>query len=395
MNPTGIKRAAMTLLAAGLAASGLTLAGCSKEPSTAGTKTPAPGRPPVPVLAAQAQARDMPIEVRAVGNVQAFSTVAVRSRITGQLFKVHFQEGDEVKAGDLLFTIDARAAESALSQARANSQRDEAQLESVRLDFERTKKLRESAIASQDEFDKAQAAFHAMEATVLADRAAASSAALNVEYTQIRSPLTGRTGNVLVKEGNIVKAEDDSLVTINQTRPISVAFAVPEQELAGIRAGMKSGPMSVSVTPPDSTNVLAPGQLAFIDNLVDAATGTILLKGTFQNEENTLWPGQFVQVRLVVNVLKDATVVPSQAVQSSQSGEFVFVVSPDQSVEKRNIKLGLTREGFAVVEQGVKPGETVVTDGQMRLAPKARVVIQKPGGPPRGGNTNLAKAKES
>ena len=358
--------------------SGLLLAGCSKK-QPAG-KAPAGARPPVPVLVAQAVARDVPIEVRAVGNVQAFSTVAVRSRITGQLFKMHFKEGDDVKQGDLLFTIDPRSAEAALRQASANTKRDEAQLDSARLDFDRVKKLSESGIASRDEFDKAEAALRALEATVLADRAAVSNAALNVSFTEIRSPISGRAGNILVKEGNIVKSEDDILVTINQVHPIYVAFAVPEQELPRIRARLKESAPEVTVTLPDSTNVLAAGKLTFIDNAVDPATGTILLKGTFQNDDHALWPGQFVQARLVVDTLKQATVVPSQAVQSSQSGEFVFVVTDGNVVEKRNVDLGVTQPGSVVISRGVKPGETVVTDGQMRLTPGAKVSVQRQSG---------------
>ena len=367
------------------------LPACSQKKSGgAGTKGPSANRPPVPVLAATAIVRDVPVEVRAVGNVQAFSMVAVRSRITGQLFKAHFKEGDEVKAGDLLFTIDPRSAESALRQAQANSKRDEAQLESARLDFERVQKLAESGIASRDEYDKAQAAFHGFEAAVLADRAAVSNAALNVEYTQIHSPLTGRAGNILVKEGNIVKSEDDILVTINQVHPIYVTFAVPEQELPSVRARARESGLSIAVNLPDTTNVLATGELTFIDNAVDPATGTILLKGTFGNKDNALWPGQFVQVRLVVKMLKNAVVVPSQAVQSSQTGEFVFVVGQDQTVEKRNIQLGVTQEGSSVIERGVQPGEIVVTDGQMRLVPKAKVAVQR--AEPRSGH--LPKAPE-
>ena len=371
------------------------LSACSKKQAQAnGMKGPPGSRPPVPVLAERAQAMDVPVEVRAVANVQAYSSVAVRSRITGQIFKVHFKEGDEVNTGDLLFTIDSRSAEAALRQAQANVKRDEAQYESARLDFERTMKLHESGIASQDEFDKARTAFQALDAAVLADRAAISNAALNVEYTQIRAPITGRTGNILVKEGNIVKAEDDNLVTINQVHPIYVAFAVPEQELPPIRARMKESMLPVSVSLPDSTNAMATGRLAFIDNAVDTTTGTILLKGVFANENNALWPGQFVQAQLIVNTLKGATVVPSQAVQSSQSGDFVFVVDQDQTVEKRNIKLGTTRDGFAVIERGVTPDEMVVTDGQMRLVPKAKVTIQKPNRSGADRPANMTQAKE-
>ncbi|MFO1501715.1 MAG: efflux RND transporter periplasmic adaptor subunit [Verrucomicrobiota bacterium] len=335
----------------------------------------------MPVRAARAQARNVAVEIEAVGNVQAYSSVSVRSRVTGELFKVHFREGEEVKAGDLLFTIDPRSSEATLRQAQAATQRDAAQLESARLDFERVKQLAQNGIASKDEYDKSQAAFQALEATVVADRAAVSNAVLYVDYTQIRSPIDGRTGNLEVKEGNIVKSEDDRLVVLNQLRPIYVAFAVPEQELAKIRQSLKAAALPVMVTLPDSTNVVARGQLTFIDNNVDVTTGTILLKATFPNESEQLWPGQFVQVRLTVSTIPDATVVPSEAVQTSQSGDFVFVVQADQTVEKRPVTLGVSQEGWVVIAQGVKSGETVVTDGQMRLVPKAKVNVQEMPGP--------------
>jgi len=395
MNAKGpIAGATRMLLAAIGAGALLALSSCSRKAAQSNTPAGAGVRPPVPVLTAIAIARDVPQEVRAVGNAQSLATVAVRSRITGQIMKVHFKEGDNVKEGQLLFTIDPRASDAALLQAQANSKRDEALLESARLEFEREKKLIEGGITSRDDFDKAQAAYQSLQATVLADRAAISNAALNVEYTQIHSPLTGRTGDILVKAGNIVKSEDDNLVTVKQVHPIGVAFAVPEQELPGIRAGVRKGALPVTVSLPDSTNTFAQGQLSFIDNAVDTTTGTILLKATFPNEDNSLWPGQFVQARLVVNTLTNATVVPSQAVQSSQTGEFVFVVGPEQTVEKRNVKLGLTRDGDTVIEQGVAPGETVVIDGQMRLVPKAKVVVQRPEGSS-DQQTNMARAKPS
>jgi len=373
------------------------LAGCRKAAAPAGGGKGARGAA-VPVLVATAVSRDVPVEVRAIGNVQPFSSVTIRARISGELLKVHFKEGDDVKAGDLLFTIDPRQAEASLRQSQANLKRDEAQLESARLEFDRVKKLTESGISSPDEFDKARTAFQALEGTVLADRAAISNATLSLEFTQIRSPLDGRTGNLMIKEGNIVKAEDDRLVTINQVHPIYVAFAVPEQELPQIRARMAKSALPVAVSLPDRTNTLSSVELSFIDNAVDATTGTILLKATFANRDNALWPGQFLQVRLTVNTLNNATIVPSQAVQSSQSGEFVFVVQPDMTVEKRNIRLGISRSGFVVIDEGVKPGEVVVTDGQMRLGPKSRVALPEAAGgarpPVAGPRTNTVENRQ-
>lgn len=335
--------------------------------------------PPVPVIVAQATTRNVPVEVRGIGNVEAYSTVSVRSQITGALDTAHFKEGQEVKAGDLLFTIDPRPLQSALNQVEANRKRDEAQLEAARVEFERTKRLFESKILAPDEFDKARAAYESSKATLAADSASVSNAALNLEYTQIRSPIDGRTGSIAIKAGNIVKAEDDRLVTINQLRPIYVTFSAPEQQLPVIRRRMSEATLEVIVNLPDSTNILARGTLTFVDNTMDATTGTIRLKATFENSNNALWPGQFLQARLVVDTLTNATVVPSQAVQSSQSGDFVFVVNPDSSVEKRNVVSGVSTEGFTVIEKSLQPGETIVTDGQMRLTAKSKVAVQKLG----------------
>jgi multidrug efflux system membrane fusion protein len=348
------------------------LASCSGKPDEKKVPT-------VPVIVAQAESKDVPVEVHAIGNVQAYSSVSVRSQITGVLMRVHFREGQDVNAGDMLFTIDPRPSEAALNQARANASKDEAQLVSARLEFERTKKLFEGSVASRDEYDKAEAAFRAVEATVVADNAAVSNAALSLEYTAIRSPIDGRTGSVAVKEGNLVKAEDDRLVTINQIHPVYVSFSVPEQHLSAIRRRMSEAALPVEAVAPGETNSPSHGELTFVDNTVDITTGTALLKGTFPNTDTVLWPGQFVQVTLTVSNLLQATVVPSQTVQASQSGDFVFVVKPDSTVEKRMIETGIMREGTIVIQQGVRPGETVVTDGQMKLVPGTKVTAQKPG----------------
>ena len=353
---------------------GAALCGCSGK-STAGDKQ-ARANVVVPVLVAQAEAKDVPVESRNIGNVEAYSTITVRSQLTGQITKVHFQEGQEVKAGDLLFTIDPRPSEGMLRHAQADLKRDEAQLVSARLDFERVKKLFEGSIASRDEYDKAEAAFHSLEATLLGDQSAISNATLNVEFTSIRSRIDGRTGNLLVKEGNIVKAPDDSLVTINQMRPIYVTFSVPEQDLPAIRRRMKEAALPVEVEVPGDSARRERGELTFVDNSVDATTGRIKLKATFQNTDNSLWPGQFAQTTLTVSTLTNATVVPSQAIQSSQSGDFVFVVRPDGTVQKRSIVAGLSRGSTTVITSGVQAGETVVTDGQLRLVEGVKVSVQ-------------------
>ena len=346
---------------------------CSRKEAVAGKEGQDAAGAPVPVLVGKAEEKNMPAQITAIGNVQPFTKVAVRSQITGQLAKVHFLEGSEVKRGELLFTIDPRTAEAALEQMKANLARDEAQLENARIEFARMKKLFESNISSRDDYDKAQANLDTLRGTVLADQAALRNAALNLEFTSIRSPINGRTGNVLVHEGNIVKAEDDVLLQINQVRPIFAAFAVPEQFLPEIRLRMRDGPLKAQV---NFVNLEAPpaqGEVAFIDNAVDATTGTVQLKARFDNAENALWPGQFVQVIMTLSEQANAVVVPTPAIQPGQNGDFIFVVKADQTVEMRPVVVGAARDGQTVVQSGVEPGETVVIDGQLRLVPGARV----------------------
>jgi membrane fusion protein, multidrug efflux system len=355
------------------------ICGCSAK-ATGNDAQKKVSSPPVPVVVAQAEAKDVPVELRNVGNVEAFATVTIRSQITGQITKIHFREGQEVKAGDLLFTIDPRPSEGALKQSQADLKRDQAQLVSVRLEFERAKKLLENGIGSRDDYDKAEAAFHALEATIMSDEAAVSRAKLQVEFTSIRSPIDGRTGNLMVKEGNIVKAPDDFLVTINQVHPIYITFSVPEQELPAIRQRMKASQLMVEGEVPGELGEPARGELAFIDNVVDTTTGRIKLKAVFANTNDVLWPGQFLQTKLILRTLNHATVVPDEAIQSSQTGDFVFVVKADSTVQKRPVVIGLSRRGTTVVENGVQAGETVVTDGQLRLKDGSPVTAQTQGG---------------
>ena len=361
----------------------LLLPGCSRtEPSSK------PGRgardAAVPVLTVLATSEDVPVELPAIGTVQPYSLVSVRPQITGPLMRVHFEEGQDVKTGDLLFSIDPRPWESALNQAQANLKRDEAQMLSARLALLRTSNLFGTKIASQQDLDTAEASYRTWEGSALADGAALSNAQVSLGYTSIRSPIDGRTGNLAVKAGNVVKATDDVLVTITQVRPIYVAFFVPEKHLSAIRRESQKAPLPVVATVPGETNVLERGELTFIDNTVDTTTGTILLKGTFANAGSVLWPGQFVQVSLRLSTLVQATVVPSQAVQTGQNGQFVFVVKADQTVEPRPVTTSVIADGKTVVD-GVAPGETVVTDGQLRLVPGAKVSVKPPqvsGSPP-------------
>jgi multidrug efflux system membrane fusion protein len=344
---------------------------CSRQASTAGRE-----RPPVPVLAVPATARDVPVEVRAIGNVQAYSLVSIRSQITGPITEVHFQEGQDVKAGDLLFTIDPRPWRAVLNQVQANLNRDQAQMLSARLEFLRTSNLFASKIASQQDYETAEASYQALDATVLADTAAVTNAQVSLDYTAIRSPIDGRTGNLTVKAGNVVKSPDDAILTVAQIRPVYVAFSVPEQNLPGIRRQARQGTLPVEAVVPDEADRPASGELTFINNMVDTNTGTILLKATFANTNDVLWPGQFVRVSLTLSNLVQATVVPTQAIQTGQSGEFVFVVQPDGTVTNKPVATGITYDGLTVIRSGVEAGETVVTDGQLRLTPGARISVK-------------------
>jgi multidrug efflux system membrane fusion protein len=330
----------------------------------------------VPVLVARAVKQDVPVEIQGVGTVQAYSFVSIRSQITDEIVKVHFSEGQEVKAGDLLFTLDPRPFEAALNQAKANLQRDQAQMVNGLLNFERTSNLFASKIAAQADYDSAEATYQSAQSTVVADAAAITNAQVNLDYTSIRSLIDGRTGNLTVKEGNVVKSPDDVLLTITQTRPIYVGFAVPEEYLPAIRRRSSESTLPITAFAPGDTNDIARGDLTFIDNTVDTNTGTILLKGTFPNTNTVLWPGQFVQATLTLSNLVGVTTVPTQAVQTGQDGEFIFVVKPDQTVEARPVVAGIAYDGSQVIDQGLEPGETVVTDGQVRLKPGTKVIAK-------------------
>jgi multidrug efflux system membrane fusion protein len=329
-----------------------------------------------PVDVAQVIKRDVPAEIRAIGSVQAYSTVTVRSQITGQLMKTHFREGDKVKTGDLMFTIDSRPSPAALNQAQADLAQAEAKLGQAQRDWERAKKLGPSEALAQSTYDGYKAAWEAAQAALLANRAAVSNAALNLEFTSIRSPIDGRTGTVMTKDGNIIKAEDDQIVTINQVQPIYVTFSVPEQELPGIRDRMKSGRLGVRVEAAGLDAGVTGGQLNFVNNAVDPNTGTILLRAVFPNRQETLWPGQFANAVLTVGVQTNAIVIPSQAVQSGQQGDFVFVVNSDLTAQPRSVVVGSRAGEQTIIRQGLRPGESVVTSGQLRLAPGMKVQIQ-------------------
>jgi multidrug efflux system membrane fusion protein len=354
----------------------MTAAGCSRA-----AKREAPG---VPVLVAKAMATNVPVRIDPppFGHVTAISTVTIHSQIGGTISAVNFKEGQEVKKGDLLFSIDPRPTQAALDAARAALERDMAQLDYAKINFAREQKLFDQKLISRDELDTNQASLDTLLGTVSADKAAITNALLNLEFCSIRSPVEGKTGSLQAFAGNVVKAPDDVLLTINQIHPIDVAFAVPEQYLPEIQKQMLAKTLKASVTFENMTGPPPQGDLTFVDNSVDETTGTILLKATFPNEDDALWPGQFVQVTLTLSKLTNAIVVPSQAVQTGQNGPFIYVVKSDatnaeiKTVENRPVTNGITYENFTVVQKGLQAGETVVTDGQLRLAPGVKVSIK-------------------
>ncbi len=297
-----------------------------------------------------------------VGHVMPYSTVTIRPQVGGVISRVHFQEGQEVKKGDLLFTIDPRPMQAALAH-------DRAQLENAEIQFTREQKLFDQKLVSQDEYDTSKSARDTLAATVQTDE-------LNLGFSEIRAPFDGRTGSLQFHEGNVVKSPDDTLLTINQIHPIYVAFAVPEQYLPEIQREKREKTLKVQATLQNLAGPVPEGELTFIDNTVDVMTGTIQLRATFPNENDALWPGQFVQVVLTLSDLTNAIVVPSQAVQTGQNGQFVYVVKPDQTAEERLVTIGITYQGKTVVQSGLKAGETVVTDGQLRLEPGTKVNIK-------------------
>jgi multidrug efflux system membrane fusion protein len=335
---------------------------------------------PPPVIVGLVTRKTVPVELRVIGNVQAYSTVTVKSLVGGELAQVHFTEGQDVKKGDILFAIDSRPFEAALKQAEANLQRDLAQAKHAHEDAQRYEFLIQKGVVPQQQYDKFRADADALEATVLADKAAVENARIQLDYCSIRSPIDGRTGSLNVKRGNIIASVGQSntidLVTINQIIPIYVIFSVPEQHLPGIKKYMSGGPLKVEAFPPTDTSGGEQGVLTFIDNSVDKTTGTILLKGTFVNRERRLWPGQFVNVVLTLTTEPNTTVVPSQAILTGQEGQYVFVVKPDLTVESRPVVAGRTVNGETVVQKGLQADERVVTDGQLRLYPGARVEIK-------------------
>jgi len=358
----------------------------------------------VPVTVAKASNKDVPVEIQVIGNVEAYSTISVKAQVNGQLTEVHFHEGDYVKKDDLLFKIDPRPLEAAVSQAEANLSRDQAALGQYEANLlrdaaqakyqdgqaKRYAELSAGGIISKDQAEQLRANADAVAQAVQADRAAIESAKaaigasraavenakVQLGFTVIRSPITGRTGNLSVKQGNVVTANNLELVTIHQVEPIYVTFSVPEAQLPAIKRYMAQGKLPVRARPQDDQEREEVGGLTFVDNAVDVTTGTIKLKGTFPNSDHKLWPGEFVRVTLRLTTQHNAVVIPNEAVQTGQNGSFIYVVKEDRTVENRPVTTGARVDQDMVIESGLEPGETVVTEGQLRLAPGSKIAVR-------------------
>ena len=366
----------------------------------------------IPIEMATATQMDVPVQIKSIGNIEPLSTIAVRSQIEGTLQAVHFTPGQDVKKGDLLFVIDPRPLQAALSQAGANlakamaavSQgknvvaRDQATATNSRIILKRDIQLVEAGVISREEYDNAVAKTQADEATVRADQSSVSTleaaakaeqanvnnARVQLSYTSIRAPISGKTGNLVTTAGNLIRANDTTpMVTITQAAPVYATFTVPEQDLLRIRQYANSGDFKTEVSiPGDDANASQQGKLSLVDNTVDTTTGTIRLKATLDNGDRKLYPGLFVNVVLTLGLQREVVVVPSQAIQIGQDNSYVYVVKPDMTAEVRNVKTGTSVNNMTVIEEGIKPGEQVVTDGQLKLVPGATV---QPKGQPKSG----------
>jgi len=357
--------------------------GCSK-------KDPRAGAPPeaAPVTVASVARQDIPVEVRAIGHVEPFTSVDVKARVGGQVTRVGFREGQNVRKGDVLFQIDPRPYQAALAQARAQLARDRALARNAEEDVKRYTALVEKDYVTREQYDATRANAAAALASARANEAAVENAQLQLSYCTVTAPVSARTGSVLVHPGNMVQGNDATpLVVLNQIQPVYVTFSVPESSLARIRERVRPGETLKVVATPAATSVghasrAQSGELSFVNNAVDAGTGTILLKATFSNEDESLWPGEYVDVVLTLATESQVIIVPTEAVQTGQAGQYVWVVKSDLTVESRPVTVSRTQGQIAVVAKGLQPGEQVVTDGQLRLAPGARVEIRKPEGKP-------------
>lgn len=374
---SGIAIAATILIVAG--GGYMLLEHVGEDKPKAGATSSAASGPVIPVSIATAEKRDIPIIVRGLGTVQAFKTVAVKTRVDGQIVKISFREGQDVKAGDPLFQIDPRPFQATLEQAKAAKQRDEAQLAGAQLDLDRYGKLIGSGFQSRQSYDQQKTLVDSLKASIAADQAAIDNAELNLTYADIRAPIDGRTGQRMIDLGNLVQTgQSTTLVTINQIKPIYVNFTIPQYANHHLRKRQSRTPLPVFAYSADGKMKLAEGQISLIDNQIDTATGTLRLKGEFANTDERLWPGEFVNVRLEIGMHKDAVTVPQRAVMQGANGYYAYVVKPDNTVEHRVLEVEMNQDGMAVIAKGIDAGEKVVVDGQYRLTNGSRVRIDRP-----------------
>jgi len=362
----------------GTAAAITVAVGCVAAWHLIATRAPTSGQSsttaPIPVTPGEAAAEDVPIFVTGLGTVQDYMNVAVKTRVDGQITGVSFAEGQDVKAGDLLFQIDPRPFQAALAQAQANKRKDEAQLEAAQLVLGRYAKLLASRTQTQEAYDNQKATVGQLQGAVAADQALVDTAQLNLDYTQIRSPIDGRTGGRLVDPGNIVQANQNTpLVTVAQIRPIFVSFTVPQEFVDQIRQNQAKQQLDVIAYASDDKTQLSEGKLTLIDNLIDVATGTIHLKATFANADERLWPGEFVNVRLILSTRQNAVTVPAQTVMQGPEGPYVYVIKPDQTVKRRSVQVAATQDGRAIIQEGLSAGDRVIVNGQYRLTDGTKV----------------------
>ncbi|MDB6174483.1 MAG: efflux transporter, family, subunit [Chthoniobacteraceae bacterium] len=350
------------------------MAGCGKKPNTTGA---AGKSAPVPVNVGKAIKKEMPFDLRAIGNVEAISTVDIKAQVGGELVAVNFAEGQEVKKGDLLFSIQPKLYATQMAQAEANLARDRAQAANARREATRSVELGSKGAVSKEQLEQSHAQAEALESTVKADEAMLEIARVQLGYTSIRSPIDGRTGALQVQAGNLIKASaDTAMVTVNQIAPIYVSFALPEQFLTELRNGMAAREIKVTALNPRDNTPLAEGRLTFINNSVDMATGTIVLKATFSNEDHALWPGAYVDAVLHLSMESDAIVVPTSAISIGQAGQQIYVIKADGTAELRNVTVTRAVGQESIIKTGVQADETIVVNGQSRLVPGAKVEIK-------------------
>lgn len=349
------------------------------SPGANGPRATAQMPPPaVPVTAGTVVARDMPVFLHGIGTVQAYNMVAIKSRVDGQIVRVFFKEGQEVKEGDPLFQIDPRPYQAALEQAQAVKQKDEAQLAGAKLDLERYSKLVGTGYQTRQSYDNQTALVAQLQASLKGDQAQIDTAQLNLGYATIRAPIDGRLGALLVDKGNLVRATDNTtLVTITELKPIFVSFTLPQETLDELRQYQAKAPLAVRAYSGDGATLLSTGKLTLIDNAIDQTTGTIHLKARFDNQDERLWPGEFVNLRVVLTVRPQVATVPSQTVQEGPDGRYVYVIGHDDKVTRRPVTVTAIQDGLAVVSKGLRAGEQVVVDGQYRLTEGTRVRLQK------------------